>query len=287
MAAWCSLELMSDNIEARRSWAAALPQLVDDLSRRWSLDVGRPFQSGVASWVAPAGNTRGDRLVLKVAWPHEEAMHEAEGLLAWQGEGTVRLHDTLVVRGTRALLLEACEPGTMLSDRLPAPQQDVVVAGLLRRLWAVPTVHHPFRPLRQMCDLWADEFDDKYACAHALHVDPGLARAGMELFRELPRTAETALLCTDLHAQNVLAATREPWLVIDPKPYVGDPAYDALQHMLNFPDRLLADAEGFCRRMAGLLELDPNRLRQWLFARCVQESVDRPELGRVARDLAP
>jgi streptomycin 6-kinase len=39
------------------------------------------------------------------------------------------------------------------------------------------------------------------------------------------------LLCTDLHADNILAALRAPWLVIDPKPYAGDPAYDVRQHM--------------------------------------------------------
>ena len=41
------------------------------------------------------------------------------------------------------------------------------------------------------------------------------------------------LLHTDLHAGNVLAAEREPWLAIDPKPYVGDPAYDVTQHIFN------------------------------------------------------
>ena len=41
------------------------------------------------------------------------------------------------------------------------------------------------------------------------------------------------LLHTDLHAGNVLAAKREPWLAIDPKPYVGDPVYDVTQHIFN------------------------------------------------------
>jgi hypothetical protein len=40
-----------------------------------------------------------------------------------------------------------------------------------------------------------------------------------ELFRSLPGTSErSVLLCTDLHPGNALAARREPWLVIDPKP---------------------------------------------------------------------
>jgi streptomycin 6-kinase len=95
------------------------------------------------------------------------------------------------------------------------------------------------------------------------------------------------LLCTDLHHDNVLAAAREPWLAIDPKPYVGDPAYDTLQHMLNFPGRLAADPAGLARRMAGLLDLDADRVRLWLFARCVQESVCEPNLRTVAVRLAP
>ncbi len=75
--------------------------------------------------------------------------------------------------------------------------------------------------------------------------------------------------------------------MIDPKPYVGDPTYDPLQHMLNFPDRLVADPAGFADRLSALLELDPIRLRWWLFARCVQESVDQPHLHDVAIALAP
>jgi streptomycin 6-kinase len=75
--------------------------------------------------------------------------------------------------------------------------------------------------------------------------------------------------------------------MIDPKPHVGDPAYDAVQYMLNFPDRLATGVFGFVARMAGLLEVEEVRLRQWLFARCVQESVDWPELQSVARTLAP
>lgn len=95
------------------------------------------------------------------------------------------------------------------------------------------------------------------------------------------------MLCTDLHAGNVLAAAREPWLAIDPKPYVGDPAYDPLQHMLNCDERLRSDPHNLVRRMAGLLGLDPGRVLLWLFARCVQESPQWPSLATVAAAVAP
>jgi hypothetical protein len=39
--------------------------------------------------------------------------------------------------------------------------------------------------------------------------------------------------------------------------------------------------------MAGLAGLDPGRVRQWLFARSVQESPGSPLMHQVARRLAP
>ena len=272
----------------RRVWMAPLPEIVAELARRWSLEVGRPYQpGGCASWVAPALNDAGAQVVLKVGWRHPEAEREADGLRAWRGEGTVRLIDALRFEDTSALLLERCEPGTALADVLPALDQDVVVAHLLRRLWIEPQPGHPFRTLSSMCDRWAEEFEHKHAASDPrLRLDPGLARAGIELFRALPRTGDrTVLLYTDLHAENILAAQREPWLAIDPKPYVGDPTYDALQHMPNHPDRLATDPKGFVKRMAKLLDLDPTRLRDWLFARSVQESIEAPNLRELAITL--
>ena len=282
---------MYDRADApRRTWMAALPEIVAELSRRWSLQVGRPFQpGGCASWVAPALAETGAEVVLKVGWRHPEAEHEAQGLRAWRGEGTVRLIDAVLFGDTSALLLEACEPGTALSEAVPPLKQDVVIAGLLRRVWIEPQPGHPFRPLATMCDRWADEFERKYAASEPRRrLDPGLARLGIDLLRALPRTADrTVLVYTDLHPENVLAAQREPWLAIDPKPYVGDPTYDALQHMLNHPDRLATDPAGFVRRMAELLDLDRSRLRDWLFARSVHESIDAPNLREVAIALRP
>jgi streptomycin 6-kinase len=138
-----------------------------------------------------------------------------------------------------------------------------------------------------MCDQWAGEFEAKLAAGRST-LDPGLAREGIALLRSLPSTADRdVLLCTDLHAENVLEAEREPWLLIDPKPYVGDPTYDPLQHLLNCGQRLQADPRNLAARLADLLDLDRERLLLWLFARCVQESPDWPNLADVAVQLAP
>ncbi len=268
-------------------WVAALPAVVADLADRWSLTLDRPYQpGGQVSWVAPARDRAGQELVLKVSWRHYEARDEAAGLLAWDGAGAVAVHAAETSDRTSALLLERCVPGTTLKQ-LPEPDQDVVLTGLLRRLWREPADGHPFRPLQQLCTQWADSFQAR-AQAGRPDLDPGLVRAGIELFRTLPATAErNLLLVTDLHGNNILRAQREPWLMIDPKPYVGDPTYDALQHMLNCAQRLNAEPVRFAHRLADLLELDPARLLLWLFARCVQQSLGDPALARVAAALAP
>jgi streptomycin 6-kinase len=274
-------------LEGREEWLTPLPAVIAQVASQWSLTVGEPYQpGGHTAWVAPARGASGERLVLKVAWWHTEAADEAAGLRAWAGNGAVQLHAVAELGDSTVLLLERCEPGTPLADRAE-PEQDRVVAGLLHRLWIEPPPGHRFRPLRQMCDEWADEFEQE-AAAGNVPGDPGLARTGIALFRELPATAErSVLLCTDLHAGNVLAAQREPWLVIDPKPYAGDPTYDVLQHMLNCDQRLAVDPRGFAQQMARLLGLDSQRLLLWLFARCIQESAGWPGLADVARRIAP
>jgi streptomycin 6-kinase len=55
--------------------------------------------------------------------------------------------------------------------------------------------------------------------------------------------------------------------VIDPKPFVGDPAYDATQHLMNCEARMRGAALPTVQRFAGLLDLDADRLRRWMFAR--------------------
>lgn len=264
---------------AFRAWLAELPRIVAERAAVWSLSVEAPFQpGGETAWVAPAGPD----LVLKVGWRHPEDEHAADGLRAWAGRGAVAVHATWRDATTSALLLERCRPGVPLGALRSGPEQDEILAELLRTLWHVPAAGHPFRPLAALCDLWADEVADG---PHPL--DDGLVRAGLELFRALPRESdEEFLLVTDLHAGNVLLGAGG-WRLIDPKPYVGDRCYDVLQHLLDEPDRVTADPHGTVRRMAALTGLDPERTARWAFARAVVEAAWSPWVEPVAVALAP
>jgi streptomycin 6-kinase len=270
-------------VPERLAWLRGLPEKVGILTQRWSLRLGEPFEGATCAWVAPVARADGAEAVLKLAMPHMEGDHESQGLRFWDGNPTVRLLEADDDLG--AMLLERCRPGSALSA-LAESEQDTVIAGLLRRLWRVPPEPHPFRPLSAMLDAWSAA-----TLARAEQwPDAGLVREGLRLFKELDRTAEAkALLATDLHAGNVLRAGREPWLVIDPKPFVGDPAYDVTQHLINCA-RLNSDPEGTISRIAGLAGLDGERVRLWVFARAAAEPRERWEGDgwmRIARALAP
>ena len=254
----------------RRAWLERLPDAIDELQDRWSLSLGTPFDGSdvSCSWVAPAVRGDGTRAVLKLGMPHMEATHELDGLRFWNGEPTVRLLEADAV--LNAMLLEYCEPGGALRD-VPELEQDVVIATLLRRLWRRPVTPHPFRPIAAMTVFWANET----SAAAPRGRDAGLIRDGLRLMEQLSRPSiDDVLLATDLHAGNVLRARREPWLVIDPKPFVGDRAYDATQHLFNCKERLLAAPGATIRRFADLLEVDYERVRLWMFARSAAEPRD-------------
>jgi streptomycin 6-kinase len=271
--------------EGRDDWLARLPALVARIAAEWRIEVGDPFlPGGATAWVAPARDEAGTDLALKVGWPHPEAAHEADGLRTWDGSGAIRVYQANELAEATVLLLERCRPGTQLRAS-PADEHDLVIARLLRRLWVTPPPGHGFRPLSDMCDYWAARYEERSPAERSCLQAP-LAKEGIRLLRELPRTGgHSLLLHTDLHAGNVLAAEREPWLAIDPKPYVGDPAYDVTQHIFNGVFIEGVDAGALAARMAHLLDLDLSRIRLWLFARAVEASPYWTGMADLARTL--
>ncbi|HSL56985.1 MAG TPA: aminoglycoside phosphotransferase family protein [Acidimicrobiales bacterium] len=198
------------------AWLDALPGLVNELVTEWQLVVGEPYPTSHVSWTAPAVRD-GEPVVLKVQWPHRECEHEARALSAWAGDGAVRLLDHDPER--HALLLERCDPGTPLSAD---PDADAVGAliDLLPHLW-VPA-GPPFRVLADEAAGWAARLEGRWEAAGRPCERP-LVDAAARYLTDLPPTQGPAVLIhQDLHGDNVLAAQREPWLAIDPKPLAGE-----------------------------------------------------------------
>ena len=255
---------------------------------RWSLRLDSPFDhEGTCSWVAPVIRSDGTPAVLKLAMPHMEGEQEIEGLRFWNGRSMARLLQA--DDDSSAMLLERCLPGNPLRAQ-PETDQDEIIAAILRRIWESPTeaaAPSGFRPLAQMIDHWSQET----LAQQRLWPDAGLVNEGLRVLNQLAQPAATdVLLATDLHAGNVLSAQREPWLAIDPKPFIGDRSYDPVQHLINCEQRLHRDPAGLVARVADLAGVDPHRLCLWVFARAAADPRDDWTNSRwldIARALAP
>ncbi len=252
--------------EAGEDWLRGLPGLLDKCARRWSLSLGSPFPHVAYNYVAPADRADGGRVVLKVGFPSRELEAEIEAMRLYGGRGIARLIDADAAWG--AMLLERVEPGTTLAAALPEigdERATSIAAGVMRALWRPVPLDHTF----PMIAKWAQgiERQRKRSREGTEPLPTTLVEEAEAVFDELTRRrGEPVLLHGDLHHTNILAATREPWLAIDPMPIVGERAYEVGTFLLN-PHTLLPapDPREVLRRrlhiFAEELDLDRERLR--------------------------
>ena len=245
-----------------------LPARTAGLLGDWALAVDGEPVAGRLSLVVPVQTEDGRAAVLKVGYPHEEAAQEHLALRYWAGDGAVELlradphrFALLLERAgpedlTERWDLEACEVVGELYGRIhvPAPPQVPSLAGRLER-WTERLRRSsgglPPRLIEQAVALGAD-----------LAADPG--------------TTGT-LIHTDLHYENVLAADRDPWLVIDPKPLSGDPHYEIAPMLTNRWEEVAGQVRAAVRRrfdtLVDVAGFDEDRARAWVIVRVVHSAV--------------
>jgi streptomycin 6-kinase len=254
-----------------QNWIDRLPKLISSCEQRWSITVLPPFTPLSYNYVAPAVGPDGNPFVLKLGFPNPELASEIEALRWFDGQGMARFLDGDSRLGI--LLLERVIPGTPLSSLENDDQATHIAADVMRKLWRpIPAGHH-FTTV----ECWANGL-----ARLRLKFNGGtgpfpasLVEEAESLFVQLLGSMDTAvLLHGDLHHENILASRRQPWLAIDPKGVVGEPAYEvgALlrnpRHILQSPqlERITA------RRLdllAEILGLDRERLRGWALAQAV------------------
>ncbi|WP_336081256.1 aminoglycoside phosphotransferase family protein [Nocardia sp. SSK8] len=269
-------------VEGER-WIAELPGVVDGLKARWGLHIFHgPYRGGTHAYVAPVFRSDRSLVVVKVPVVDEENVAEATALYAYDGDGAVRLLE--YDPGSGAMLLECAEPGRALLTQPGFPSLEgrpenaekvALACSLYRRLRRpLPAAPPTFPPLPRATDLIVG--------LRARLADPALAplisdplRARVEHWcTELATFDGPPLIVNrDTHLGNIVAAEREPWLLIDPKPCLGEAAFDAgfllMIQVQSCPTRAHADA--VVDATATALAVDPARARGWALIRVVEE----------------
>ncbi len=270
-------------------WLERLPRLVAECAEGWSLRVGDPYAGGNVAWVAPVELVDGTPAVLKVNFPEPESEREGDALDFWAGAGAVRL--LAEDKSRRALLLERCVPGTQLWVGPEDRETLRVAAGVLRALWRPPPAGHRFRALADLAASWAEELPATWE-REGRPYDRALLDDAVAFLRDAgPAQGEQVVVHQDFHSGNVLRATREPWLAIDPKPVVGEREFDTASLLRDRRWELRTDPqpEARIRRrldfLAAELDLDRERMRGWGIAHALAWGSDA-EMISSARWLA-
>jgi streptomycin 6-kinase len=247
-------------------WLSSLPSIVERCAERWALHVGPVFEDVNVSLVVAVDRDDGRAAVLKINFPEVESEREPDALRHWDGRGAVRLLE--YDETTRALLVERCVPGSQLWLVEHDEEATRIAAGVLGRIWRPAPPDHQFVTLADAASGWAVEMPAYWESLGA-PFERGLLDEAVAACGELGSDqGEQVVLHQDFHGGNVLRAEREPWLVIDPKPLVGEREFDAAS-LLRDRRWLLGqpgDASRIRRRLDLLsseLELERERTRRW------------------------
>jgi streptomycin 6-kinase len=250
-------------------WLDLLPGRVSDLLEEWDLRRDGALMHGFCSVVLPVRTTSGRPAVLKVGLPDPEHEHEALALQHWHGDGAVELLRADPKRF--ALLLERLHTEDL--SNLWDIEASEIVAGLYERL------HRPALPQLRTLTSYVERWTDDLTRLPRSAVPRRLVEQAISLGRDFVSDGASTgrIIHGDLHYFNVLAADREPWLVIDPKPMNGDPHYEIAPMLWNRWEELEGQVRaGVRRRFHGLVDaagFDEHRARDWVVVRMMHNAM--------------
>jgi streptomycin 6-kinase len=241
---------------------------------QWELSPDGPMVHRPGFVVLPVRTSDGTPAVLKIGVADAESEHEHLVLRRWGGEGVVRLLRADPHR--HAVLLERLHLPSL--ETLPDIEACEVVAGLYRRIH-VPALPQ-LRSLTSIVEQWTRDFE---ALPRGAPIPRRQVEQAMTLSRDLigDESGSSAVLHGNLHYGKVLAADREPWLAISPKPVNGDPHYELAPMLWHRWDELTGYIRHGVRNrlytLADVAGLDEDRARAWAVVRVVHEATH--ELG--------
>ncbi|MGW1343588.1 aminoglycoside phosphotransferase family protein [Kribbella sp. NPDC002412] len=285
-------KLVKNHGRTSPEWLAGLPAAAAEYVDRWQLTVTGPPLNGEASLILPVVRPDGAEAVLKLQPVNDESESEALALRTWSRDDVVEVLEDDPTTST--LLLERLEPRTLddVPDHVEATR---ILAELLTRLSAVPAPPG----VRRLADVAHQMVEDAPALIPLLSdsAERQLVRRFVAQVTELLPESGDRLLHWDLHYYNVMAAQRQPWLVIDPKPLAGDPGFEVFPVLWNRWDDLVATGQleqAIQDRFDLMLEvtgIDRDRALGWTAGRILQNVLwdiedDETAMNPVLRTIA-
>ena len=252
-------------------WLESLPQIISEIEENWSLKIEKiPFPNLSYHYVAPCLCADGGEAVVKIGFPGEAAyiLNEVRMLKFMGGRSMVKLLRFDEKRF--AMLLEKLVPGEDLKTvcKFNGSKAVAIAIETMSKFWRKPPENHDFPIL--------EKWFDGLVKAEKINFAPEYTKKARTFFENLNSPLESKMLLHgDFHHENILSATREPFLAIDPKGIIGNIGYDISIFLINHA-RWLFDEPDFQKKLdeaienfSEAFEIGSQDLRKWTFAHSV------------------
>ncbi|GAB6089474.1 aminoglycoside phosphotransferase family protein [Spirochaeta dissipatitropha] len=211
-------------------WLDNLQEHVERRAGKWKLSLDEQLQhKGMCSIILGGRDAWNRRVILKLSVPHDEVRNEADAMRLWQdgpAAGLLNASDDGF-----DLLLARCDPGSDLWS-LSIQEQIACASSILPRLWIPVSEPGCFRSLDDTAACWLREIRNK---PEVFDLPVDLVNEIVEELQDL-QSEHVCLLHGDFNPGNVILDGTDVWKVIDPKPWIGEPAFDLAQLIFNWID---------------------------------------------------
>lgn len=250
-----------------RRWLASLSATIAQLADRWEITAIQPLPNLSYNYVV-SGTRNGIPVILKIGnnigFDPSAVAREAAALIALSDQCVKVLAQDA---SAGALLLERLLPGTMLKEFFP--DRDIegttITANIINYFKSSQISSPLFLPVGDILMILDKDWP---------MIGRHLQKAKALRTSLLAMTPNQVLLHGDLHHENILQHGNT-WRVIDPKGFIGDPAYECGAYIRNpFPgilvcQNMLTIIKKRIQMFADLLNLDERRIAEWTYVQAV------------------
>jgi len=246
-----------------KQWLDSLPEITDKIAQKHNLSGLTPVNNMTFNYVA-SGYQNENPIILKIGINSKTLTKESLCLKAFAKHAVAEV----IAHDNNMIIMQRAVPGSTLKDYFPEHDIDAtkILCKNIKELHkaSIPESHNfyhlseLFKTLDQKLNI-PDEILGK-----AKHLRDKL----------LSTTTKEVLLHGDLHHDNILK-NGESWLVIDPKGFIGDPAFEPAAYLCNPIPELLQEnqpreiIENRINICSAELDIDSRRIADWLYAKSV------------------
>lgn len=244
-----------------KQWLNELPSILANLIKHYNLSQLEPVSNMSFNYVA-RGFIKEKPIIVKLGLNNKALSKEAQCLKAFESHATPKV----IANKDNMIIMERAVPGITLKEHFPLQETEAtkILCDVINDLHtAQMPIDHNFYHIKDLLQTLDKEPD-------ILHTFLNKARKLRD--KLLSTTTTEVLLHGDLHHENILKNGHN-WMVIDPKGFIGDPAFEPEAYMCNpipdllhenNPKQIIIDRIQLCAKN---LNIPEQRIYDWFYVK--------------------